>query len=67
MDTLKLEGAVPLDADVLNQFPPSEVLMLDDQANRPDPPFRTCRFWDGGLLELPVFREKLNWPGMLSK
>jgi len=64
--TVIVEGAVPLVALGFSQFPPSEVLVARLQPSVPDPPLRTCISWL--VIEVPaVFREKLIWPGRLSR
>jgi hypothetical protein len=64
--TVRNDGAVPPDEEIVSQLPPSEVLVLAVQFNVPDPPFRICMVWLVGGLELLVTCEKLNCPGKLS-
>src|SRR5579872_616084 len=40
MPTDRIDGAVPLLAETVNQFPPSDVVGVTDQFNVPDPAFR---------------------------
>src|SRR5271156_659175 len=59
IDTLTVEGAVPLRADALNHLPPSAVLVDRVQFNVPVPAFLIWMFWIPGA-PAPVTREKLN-------
>jgi hypothetical protein len=65
MPMVTVDGAVPLDADALNQFPLSAVLVVRVQFNVPDPAFR---IWTDCEVALPpVLKEKLSFPGRSSK
>ena len=57
---------VPLETFVVSQFPPSDVLVVRFQLRLPVPPFRTWMNWLLSVV-LPVFSQKLIWPGRLSK
>ena len=63
---ITFEVAVPLTADALSQLPPSTVLVISVQFSVPVPPFRIWIGWLGGVNPL-LSREKLTWPGRLSK
>ena len=64
--TARMDGAVP-DAELTaSQLPPSTVVLDAVQGRDPVPLLRICNNWKGGAAP-PVFREKLIWPGTLSK
>jgi hypothetical protein len=63
--TVTKEGAAPLVEEIVNQLPPSEVLVVAVQFNVPDPPLRIWMVWLVGVV-LDVSIEKLTWPGKLS-
>src|SRR3954451_2064073 len=61
------EGAVPLVAEIVSQFPPSAVIPVKVQSNVPvDPPFLISISWFGGARPF-VLRENCACPGRLSK
>ena len=60
------DGPVPLAAEAVSQFLPSDVLVLTVQFRVPAPALRTWIGWLGGLLP-PVFILKLNCPGSVSR
>src|SRR5207249_3816785 len=64
--TVSVEGATPVLGVTVSHLPPSAVLVVAVQFRVPDPPFWICTVWDGGLLWLG-WKEKLTWPGRLSK
>ena len=47
--TVIVEGAVPVEADTVSQFPPSEVLVESVQFNAPVPAFRSWTVCEAGL------------------
>src|ERR1700682_1230813 len=64
--TTTVDGAVPLDLDTVSQLPLSDVFVDRVQFKSPAPPFRIWRVFVGGL-PVAVTKEKLTWPGTLSK
>src|SRR5262245_13443156 len=60
-----VEGAVPVNVDAVSQAPPSDVLGVRAQFKVPVPALRICTVCAGTAP--PVLREKLIWPGTLSK
>src|SRR5450756_269145 len=58
--TVGVEGAVPLDAEMLSQAPPSDVAVVAVQSSVPVPALRMGRTWGGGGLPL-VSMVKDSW------
>jgi hypothetical protein len=63
---LTVDGAVPLEADAVNQPLPSPVLVVRVQLKAPDPPLRIEMGCEVAAAAL-VLKEKLSAPGRLSK
>ena len=61
-----VEGAVPLDAEGLSQLPVSAVLVVMVQLSVPVPAFLICNTC-GVADPAPFSKEKLIWPGRVSK
>src|ERR1700684_3138790 len=59
IDTLTVEGAVPLKAEAVNQLPPSAVLVDSVQCNVPVPAFLIWMAWAAGAMPF-VVSEKLT-------
>src|SRR5581483_4248889 len=66
IETVTLEGEVPLSEESLSHPPPSAVLALAVQLRLPEPPFK---IWIdcGGTLAADVCNENVNCPASLSK
>src|SRR5208282_5564987 len=64
--TVGSDGAAPLAEEMVNQAPPSEVLVAAVQSSVPSPAFRIGSTCGGGGLPL-VSIENVIWPGRASK
>src|ERR1700674_490653 len=65
-DSAYVPALVPLTGTILIHLPGSAVVAETVQLSVPAPALLTCMVWEGGLALLGL-KEKLVWPGRLSK